>query len=62
MVMNNQYASYNMEFAISSMKDTDMIEEMSDLQKDSILEQIQIQMQKKRMEEEEQKRQVIQVN
>ena len=41
---------------------TDMIEEMSDLQKNSILEQIQIQMQKKRMEEEEQKRQVIQVN
>lgn len=61
-VMNNQYASYNMESAISSMKDTDMIEEMSDLQKNSILEQIQIQMQKKRMEEEEQKRQVIQVN
>ena len=49
-VMNNQYASYNMESAISSMKDTDMFEEMSDLQKNSILEQIQIQMQKKRME------------
>lgn len=61
-VLNNQNTSYNLESAFSSLRDTDMAKEMSDLQKNQILEQIQLKMQKKRMEEEAQKRKVIQVN
>lgn len=61
-VMNNQYASYNLESSISQMKDTDMLDEMSELNKNQILEQVRLEMQKKQMEEEEQKRKVIFVN
>lgn len=61
-IANNQTTSYNLESSISQMKDTDMFEEMSDLQKNQILEQVRIEMQKKQMEEEEQKRRIIQVN
>ncbi len=61
-IMNNQNTSYNLESAYSALRDTDMAEEMSDLQKNQILEQVQLEMQKKRMEEEEQKRKIINVN
>ena len=55
-IMSNQYSSYNLTSANSQIRDTDMAEEMSDLQKNSILEQIRINMQKKQMEEEQQRR------
>ncbi len=55
-VMSNQNASYNLTSALSSIKDADMAEEMSELNKKTVLEQINIAMQKKRMEQEEQKR------
>lgn len=61
-IANNQYASYNLENAFSALRDTNMAEEMSELQKNQILEQLHLEMQKKRMEEEEQKRRIIQVN
>ena len=61
-IMNNQNTSYNLESAFSSLRDTDMAEEMSDLHKNQILEQVRLNMQKKRMEQEEQKRKIIQVN
>lgn len=61
-VMNNQNTSYNLDSAFSSIRDTDMAEEMSDMYKNQILEQIRLNMQEKRMEEEEQKRKIIQVN
>lgn len=61
-IMNNQNTSYNLESAFSSLRDTDVAEEVSDLHKNQILEQVRIKMQKKRMEEEEQKRKIIQVN
>ncbi len=55
-IMSNQYSSYNLTAANSQIRDTDMAEEMSDLQKNTILEQIRINMQKKQMEEEQQRR------
>lgn len=61
-VMNNQNTSYNLESAFSSIRDTDMAEEMMELNKNEILEQVRLNMQKKQAEEEEQKRQVIQMN
>lgn len=61
-IINNQNISYNLESAFSSLRDTDMAEEMSDLYKNQILEQIRLEMQKKQMEEEEQKRKIIHVN
>lgn len=51
-VMGNQNASYNLQSAFSSIRDTNMAEEISDLHKNSLLEQIQLNMQKKRMEQE----------
>lgn len=61
-IMNNQNTSYNLESAFSSLRDTDMAKEISDLNKNQILEQAQLAMQKKRMEEEEQKRTLILIN
>ncbi|MDE5777504.1 MAG: flagellin [Lachnospiraceae bacterium] len=61
-VMNNQITSYNLTDAYSRIHDADMAEEMSELKKNTILEQVRLTMQKKRQEEEEQKRQIIQVN
>lgn len=61
-IMNNQNTSYNLDSAFSSLRDTDMAEEMSELYKNKILEQVQLNVQKKRAEQEEQKRKVIQVN
>ncbi len=55
-IMSNQYSSMNLTAALSSIRDADMAEEISELQKKSILEQININMQKKKMEQEEQKR------
>ena len=61
-ILNNQNTSYNLESAFSSLRDTDMAEEVSKLHKNQILEQVHLEMQKKRMEEEAQKRKIIQVN
>lgn len=61
-VMNNQNTSYNLESSFSAIRDTDMAEEMIDLNKNEVLEQVRLKMQKKQMEEEEQKRRMIQVN
>lgn len=61
-IMNNQNTSYNLTSSYSAIRDTDMAKEMSDLHKNQILEQVRLQMQKKRMEQEQQKRKVIQVN
>lgn len=61
-IMNNQNTSYNLTSSYSAIRDTDMAAEMSDLHKNQILEQVRLQMQKKRMEQEQQKRKVIQVN
>lgn len=61
-VMNNQNTSYNLESAFSAIRDTDMAEEITDLKKNEVLEQVRLAMQKKQMEEEEQKRRVIQIN
>lgn len=55
-IMSNQNASYNLTSALSGIRDADMAEEISELQKKSLLEQININMQKKRMEQEERKR------
>ncbi len=52
-VMSNQYTSYNLTVANSLIRDTNMAEEMSDLQKNTILEQLRINMQKKQMEQEQ---------
>lgn len=52
-IMSNQYSSYNLTAANSQIRDTDIAEEMSDLQKNTILEQIRINMQKKQMEEQQ---------
>ena len=61
-IMNNQNTSYNLTSSYSAIRDTDMAAEMSDLHKNQILEQVRLQMQKKRMEQEQQKRKVIQVH
>lgn len=61
-IMNNQNTSYNLTDAYSRIHDADMAEEVSDLKKNSILEQVKLNMQKKRQEQEEQKRRIIQVN
>lgn len=60
--MNNQNTSYNLESAFSSLRDTDMAKEISDFKKNQILEQVRLEMQKKRMEEEGKKKVFIQVN
>lgn len=60
-VMNNQNSSYNLESAFSSLRDTDMAEEITDLKKNQILEQVRLNMQKKKAEQEAEKRKVIQV-
>lgn len=61
-IMNNQNTSYNLTSSYSAIRDTDMAKEMSDLHKNTILEQVRLQMQKKRAEQEQQKRKIIQVN
>lgn len=61
-IMNNQNTSYNLESAFSLLRDTDMAKEISDLNKNQILEQVRLAMQKKRMEEEGKKRVFIQVD
>ena len=55
-ILNNQNSSYNLTSAYSTIRDTDMAEEISDLQKNSIMQQIQLNMQKKRLEQEAQQR------
>lgn len=60
-VMNNQNSSYNLESAFSSLRDTDIAEEITKLKKNQILEQVQLNMQKKKTEQEAEKRKVIQV-
>ncbi|MBE5943481.1 MAG: flagellin [Lachnospiraceae bacterium] len=52
-VMSNQYASYNLTMANSLIRDTNMAEEITDLQRNTILEQLRINMQKKQMEQEQ---------
>ena len=62
-IANNQTASFNIQSANSSIRDADMAKEASNLKKNQILEQVQLNMQKKRQEEEaERKRTLIQVN
>ncbi|MBR1598187.1 MAG: flagellin [Lachnospiraceae bacterium] len=62
-IASNQSASFNIQSANSSIRDADMAEEISKLKKNQILEQVQLNMQKKRQEEEaERKRTIIQIN
>ena len=61
-IMNNQNTSYNLTSSYSAIRDADMAKETSDLHKNKILEQVRLQMQKKRTEQEQQKRKIIQVN
>ncbi|MBQ8147370.1 MAG: flagellin [Lachnospiraceae bacterium] len=55
-IMSNQNTSYNLTASNSRIRDTDMAEEIMKLQKNNVMEQVQILMQKKKMEEEQQKR------
>ena len=62
-IASNQSASFNIQSANSSIRDTDMAKEISSLKKNQILQQVQINMQKKRQEDEAQrKRTLIQIN